>query len=128
MPKIIMLLSLISKLLKTHYKTIAESNFCSTIKATPPRTDYVYGIMGGAQHVIIWNYGGSRLENMNFPECMACDDGTLVPLSDFGGQGAAVHYKAWVCIAPECDYNIKIRNGEVHEYEPILQGNNRRPR
>ncbi len=44
----------------------------------------------------------------------------MVPLSDFGGQGAAVHYKAWVCTNPECDFNLKIRNGEVHRNEPIV--------
>ena len=77
-----------------------------------------------------WNNGGSRLDIPNFPTCLACDDegAVLVPLSDFGGQGAPVHYKAWVCTSPECDYNIKIRNGEIHENEPIIQGNVRRPR
>ena len=77
-----------------------------------------------------WINGGSRLDIPNFPTCLACDaeDAVLVPLSDFGGQGAPVHYKAWVCTSPECDYNIKIRNGEIHENEPIIQGNVRRPR
>lgn len=59
---------------------------------------------------------------MVWPECMACEQGVLVPLSDFGGQGASVHYKAWVCTSPDCDYNIKIRNGEVHVNEPIFEG------
>jgi hypothetical protein len=45
-----------------------------------------------------------------------------VPLSDFGSQGAAIHYKAWVCTNPDCGYNIKIRNGEVYLDEPILSG------
>ena len=49
-----------------------------------------------------------------FPPCQRCDEGTLVPLSDFGGQGAAIHYKAWVCTTPECGYNLKIRNGDVY--------------
>jgi hypothetical protein len=31
-----------------------------------------------------------------FPRCRRCGDGELVPLSDFGSQGAAVRYKAWV--------------------------------
>ena len=45
-----------------------------------------------------------------------------MPLSDFGGQGASVHYKAWVCTSPNCDYNIKIRNGDIHLNEPIFEG------
>ena len=58
--------------------------------------------------IINWNYGGSRLDNKNFPPCLDCDeeDAVLVPLSDFGGQGAAVHYKAWVCTSPECDLSL----------------------
>ena len=48
--------------------------------------------------------------------------GDLVPLSDFGSQGAPVHYKAWVCTDPECGFNIKIRNGDVYMDEPIGSG------
>jgi len=61
-----------------------------------------------------------------FPPCLRCDSGNLVPLSDFGGQGAAVHWKAWVCTNPNCGYNVKIRNGEIYIDEPILSGTNRR--
>lgn len=57
-----------------------------------------------------------------FPECRVCEDGVLVPLSDFGGQGAAVHYKAWVCNNPKCQYNLKIRNGDIIQDEPIYDG------
>jgi hypothetical protein len=60
-----------------------------------------------------------------FPQCRACDDGDLVPLSDFGGQGSAVHYKAWVCTNPQCGFNLKIRNGEINLNEPILSGPDR---
>ena len=51
-----------------------------------------------------------------FPKCNGCDnpDAVYVPLSDFGGQGASIHYKAWVCTDDECGSNIKIRNGEVY--------------
>lgn len=59
---------------------------------------------------------------MNFPECKQCPEGVLVPLSDFGSQGAAVHYKAWVCTNPECDFNLKIRNGDVHRNQQIIKG------
>ncbi len=55
----------------------------------------------------------------NFPVCRECGEGVLVPLSDFGAQGAPVTYKAWVCINPECGFNVKIRNGEVLINEPV---------
>jgi hypothetical protein len=45
-----------------------------------------------------------------------------VPLSDFGSQGAPIHYKAWVCTNPACGFNIKIRNGDVYINEPINDG------
>lgn len=61
-----------------------------------------------------------------FPPCLRCDNGSLVPLSDFGGQGASVHWKAWVCTNPNCGYNVKIRNGEIYIDEPILSGASRR--
>ena len=56
------------------------------------------------------------------PECQACNEGDLVPLSDFGSQGAPIHYKAWVCTNPDCGFNIKIRNGDVYRNEPINSG------
>jgi len=54
------------------------------------------------------------VEESAMPKCLSCDVGSLVPLSDYGGQGAAVHYKAWVCINPICGFNIKIRNGDIY--------------
>ena len=51
--------------------------------------------------------------NQAFPECLKCRTGVLVPLSDYGRDGASVPYKAWVCTNPECGYNIRIDNGEV---------------
>lgn len=62
------------------------------------------------------------MENISFPKCQKCKVGDLVPLSDFGSQGAPIHYKAWVCTNPECGYNIKIRNGDLYLDEPILSG------
>ena len=56
------------------------------------------------------------------PKCMKCEIGQLVPLSDYGGQGAAVHYKAWVCTNPTCGFNLPIRNGEFYLNEPITPG------
>jgi hypothetical protein len=65
-----------------------------------------------------------------YPTCQKCSTGSLVPLSDYGGQGSAVHYKAWVCTNPACDFNLKIRNGEIIRGEPIQKpqnGQNPRP-
>ena len=62
------------------------------------------------------------MDSDKWPACKSCDIGQLVPLSDFGGQGASVHYKAWVCTNPDCEFNLKIRNGEIHLNEPIIQG------
>jgi hypothetical protein len=73
--------------------------------------------------------GGGTLDNNSFPKCQKCGKGDLVPLSDFGSQGATIHYKAWVCTNPDCGYNVKIRNGEVYLNEPVLSGELRaRPR
>lgn len=52
------------------------------------------------------------MENV-FPECQKCNTGLLVPLSDYGREGAAIRYKAWVCTNPECGFNIRIDNGEI---------------
>ena len=68
------------------------------------------------------------MESGGWPICRSCDKGHLVPLSDFGGQGAAIHYKAWVCTNPSCGFNIKIRNGEVYVNEPMLPGTAHVPR
>ncbi len=57
-----------------------------------------------------------------FPKCQKCKAGDLVPLSDFGSQGAAIHYKAWVCTNPICGFNLKIRNGDLYMTEPIASG------
>ena len=62
------------------------------------------------------------------PKCQSCSQGDLVPLSDFGSQGAAIHYKAWVCTNPPCGFNIKIRNGDVYLNEPINNGAVHSPR
>ena len=67
-----------------------------------------------------------------FPPCRRCGRGDLVPLSDFGVQGAEVRYKAWVCTTPACGFNLKIRNGEVFVDEPVTDasagGGGRAPR
>lgn len=62
------------------------------------------------------------MENVNLPKCQRCNTGELVPLSDFGSQGASIQYKAWVCTNPDCGFNLKIRNGDVYLNEPIMSG------
>lgn len=68
------------------------------------------------------------MENFNFPRCLKCKVGVLVPLSDYGGQGASVHFKAWVCINPDCGFNLKIRNGDIYLNEPIISGTAHSPK
>jgi hypothetical protein len=52
-------------------------------------------------------------EQGGFPPCQKCDNGLLLPLSDYGRDGAAIRYKAWVCSHPDCGFNIRIDNGEI---------------
>ena len=48
-----------------------------------------------------------------FPACQKCASGVLLPLSDYGRDGASIQYKAWVCTNPECGFNLRIDNGEI---------------
>jgi len=50
---------------------------------------------------------------LKFPECLKCQKGILVPLSDYGREGAPIMYKAWVCTLPGCGFNLRIDNGEI---------------
>ncbi len=50
-----------------------------------------------------------------YPRCKKCDDGLLLPLSDYGRDGAAIHFKAWVCHNPDCGFNLRIDNGEISQ-------------
>ena len=68
------------------------------------------------------------MEQNGWPQCRNCRTGDLLPLSDFGSQGAPIHYKAWVCSNAECGFNIKIRNGDVYLNEPIASGAMHSPR
>ena len=47
------------------------------------------------------------------PECKKCGNGVLIPLSDYGRDGASIKFKAWACTNPECGFNIRIDNGEI---------------
>ena len=68
------------------------------------------------------------MEGWVLPKCLTCNVGQLVPLSDYGGQGASVHYKAWVCTNPTCGFNVKIRNGDIYLNEPVTPANASSPR
>jgi hypothetical protein len=57
-----------------------------------------------------------------FPPCRKCEEGDLVPLSQFGPLGASLRYKAWVCTNPACLYNTKIDHGEILREEPVCDG------
>ena len=48
-----------------------------------------------------------------FPKCRKCGNGVLLPLSDYGRDGASIMFKAWACSNPECGFNLRIDNGEL---------------
>jgi hypothetical protein len=48
-----------------------------------------------------------------YPERLKCLKGVLIPLSDYGREGATIHFKAWVCTNPDCGFNIRIDNGDI---------------
>ena len=50
---------------------------------------------------------------MDLPKCLKCNRGTLIPLSDYGQEGASVMFKAWVCTNPECGFSLRVDKGEV---------------
>ena len=50
---------------------------------------------------------------MEFPKCQKCNNGTLIPLSDYGQEGASVIFKAWACTNPECGFSLRVDKGEV---------------
>ena len=50
---------------------------------------------------------------MEYPPCLKCDKGMMLPLSDYGRDGAAIRFKAWVCHNPDCGHTIRIDNGEI---------------
>lgn len=61
-------------------------------------------------------------EDGKLPKCQQCQNGDLVPLSDFGSQGASIQFKAWVCTNPMCGFNLKIRSGDIYINEPVNDG------
>lgn len=57
------------------------------------------------------------------PECLKCKVGRLLPLSDYGRDGASIRFKAWACSNPECGFNLRIDNGEISFGKTILPSN-----
>jgi hypothetical protein len=56
---------------------------------------------------------GGDMDKTEWPACQKCSQGTLIPLSDYGREGAPITYKAWVCTNPDCGFNLRIDNGEI---------------
>ena len=56
------------------------------------------------------------------PMCPSCynksdhpqDHWRMVPLSDFGPDGASLYYKAWACTNSKCRHVLHIQKGIVH--------------
>jgi hypothetical protein len=47
------------------------------------------------------------------PVCQKCKEGILLPLSDYGRDGAPITFKAWACSNASCGFNVRIDNGEL---------------
>ena len=50
---------------------------------------------------------------MDLPKCQKCNNGVLIPLSDYGQDGASVIFKAWACTNPDCGFSLRVDKGEV---------------
>ncbi len=53
------------------------------------------------------------IDGMQLPSCQSCQNGILIPLSDYGREGAPIRFKAWVCTNPDCGFHLRIDNGEL---------------
>ena len=56
---------------------------------------------------------GRDMTEKPFTSCLKCNKGTLLPLSDYGRDGAPITFKAWACSNPACGFNVRIDNGEL---------------
>ena len=65
-------------------------------------------------------FGGVTMDTI-WPRCQKCSTGVLVPLSDYGQEGASVMFKAWVCPNPACGFNLKIHKGNLYINEPVSE-------
>ncbi len=75
----------------------------------------IYGRKGCVHGEIFFKDAGGEEGFMEqaFPQCLKCNTGILIPLSDYGRDGASIMYKAWVCNNPNCGFNLRIDNGEI---------------
>lgn len=69
--------------------------------------------MTGDPPLIATGTGGVMEKPTELPSCRKCKEGILLPLSDYGRDGAPITYKAWACSNPECGFNVRIDNGEL---------------
>ena len=58
---------------------------------------------------------------ITYPLCLKCNKGVLIPLSDYGQEGATVTYKAWACTNPDCGFSIRVDKGEITYGKKIQQ-------
>lgn len=63
--------------------------------------------------------------DFDLPKCQMCNEGTLIPLSDFGPDGQEIMYKAWVCSNPKCGFNLRVdhgllRRGRIRKGDPEI--------
>ena len=63
---------------------------------------------------------GKRMRT-RFAHCLRCREGVLLPLSDYGRDGAPIQFKAWACNNPSCGFNTRIENGEISYGRAISQ-------
>ena len=45
--------------------------------------------------------------------CKLCNQGVLLPLSDYGPNGSDIEFKVWVCHNPDCGFTMRIDKGQV---------------
>lgn len=64
----------------------------------------------GSHGISLWR---TKEAAMDLPKCQKCNRGALIPLSDYGQEGASVLFKAWVCTNPECGFSLRVDKGEV---------------
>jgi hypothetical protein len=64
--------------------------------------------------------GEVRRMGMDWTACTKCKTGVLLPLSDYGPEGASMIFKAWCCSNRNCRFGIRIDKGQVtYEIIPV---------
>ncbi len=65
---------------------------------------------------------GQLVDTSSLPLCHSCRSGArLVPLSDYGQEGAAVIYKGWGCVNPNCGFSIRVDKGKIKYGQKLRQ-------